>query len=378
MKEINEAQRSIDIARSRGVPLRELLHYDLITDSSLFDGDFTTKPAKHIFVTELEIRIKDDEFNFMQNSPSKTSLVIDFMSLIRKFPLKKLLTFEDLFELAWTTIIKTCKFDQVDIIYDSYIEKSVKECERQRRATNDPVEFVNLTRTSSIPVQLDKFWSCCQNKEKLQNLSRQFFVSKSRDGNMKLILSGCVTNNNDVISIVEILEQDKQLTIREDLTNQLEEADVRIIPHIEKAIKNESKRIVVLSNDTDVFALLLHYSHSFFALGMTELWVKYVMGESSRYIPIHIMANKIGPIECSVLFKAHILTGCDVTSKVGTKSAALKANPEMYLLQFGEGDRSRASYDNAEKYLIKVIQPNSKCSSFDELRYNLYLNKKSP
>ena len=193
---------------------------------------------------------------------------------------------------------------------------------------------------------------------------------------MKLILSRCVTNNNDVISTVEISEQDKQLTIREDLTNQLEEADVRIIPHIEKAIKNESKRIVVLSNDTDVFALLLHYSHSFFALGMTELWVKYGMGESSRYIPIHIMANKIGPIECSVLFKAHILTGCDVTSKVGTKSAALKANPEMYLLQFGEGDRSRASYNNAEKYLIKVIQPNSKCSSFDELRYNLYLNKK--
>ena len=43
------------------------------------------------------------------------------------------------------------------------------------------------------------------------------------------------------------------------------------------------------------------------------------MGESSRYIPIHIMANKIGPIECSVLSKAHILTSCDVNSKVGTK-----------------------------------------------------------
>ena len=62
MKELNEVKKNIDIARSRGVPLRELLHYDLITDSSLFDGDFTTKPANHIFVTELEIRIKDVEF----------------------------------------------------------------------------------------------------------------------------------------------------------------------------------------------------------------------------------------------------------------------------------------------------------------------------
>ena len=84
------------------------------------------------------------------------------------------------------------------------------------------------------------------------------------------------------------------------------------------------------------------------------------MGESSRYIPIHTRANKIGPIEYSVLFKAHILTSCDVNSKVGTKSAALKANPEMYLLQFGEGDRSRASYDNGEKNLVKLIQSNSK------------------
>ena len=83
---------------------------------------------------------------------------------------------------------------------------SVKECERQIKATNDTVEFVNLTRTSSIPVQLDKFWSSCQNKEKHQNLSREFFVCKSQDGNMKLILSGCVTNNDDVISTVEISE----------------------------------------------------------------------------------------------------------------------------------------------------------------------------
>ena len=77
MKELNEAQRNIGIVRSRGVPLPELLHYDLITDSSLFDGDFTTKPGKHIFVTELEIRIiKYVEFNFMQNCPSKTTLSI--------------------------------------------------------------------------------------------------------------------------------------------------------------------------------------------------------------------------------------------------------------------------------------------------------------
>ena len=39
---------------------------------------------------------------------------------------------------------------------------------------------------------------------------------------------------------------------------------------------------------------------------------------------------------CNVIMKAHILTGCDVTSKIGTKSAALSCEPERFLQQFGE------------------------------------------
>ena len=37
--------------------------------------------------------------------------------------------------------------------------------------------------------------------------------------------------------------------------------------------------------------------------------------------------------------KAQVLTWCDVTSKVGTKAAALKNHPETYLAQFGEQEQ---------------------------------------
>ena len=40
-------------------------------------------------------------------------------------------------------------------------------------------------------------------------------------------------NNNDVIMTVEISEQDKELIIREDLTNQLQEGDVHNSTHRE-------------------------------------------------------------------------------------------------------------------------------------------------
>ena len=73
--------------------------------------------------------------------------------------------------------------------------------------------------------------------------------------------------------------------------------------------------------------------------------------------------------------KVHILTGCDVTSKIGTNSAALKYDPHMYLKNFGENELLQSSFADAELYLIKVLQRNSTSTTFDELRYELYGKK---
>lgn len=49
----------------------------------------------------------------------------------------------------------------------------------------------------------------------------------------------------------------------------------------------------------------------------------------------------------------HALTRCDVTSKLGTKSAGIKADPSLYLKDFGnfEGYVPETLY-NAEKNLV--------------------------
>ena len=46
---------------------------------------------------------------------------------------------------------------------------------------------------------------------------------------------------------------------------------------------------------------------------------------------IHKFDQKLGAEKCSALLKAHILTGCDVTRKVGTKASAFASRPERYL-----------------------------------------------
>ena len=134
------------------------------------------------------------------------------------------------------------------------------------------------------------------------------------------------------------------------------------------------ENVVVVSNDTDVCVLLLHYTPQFIKSGLTELWLKYGVGPKVRFIPLHILIARLDQNLLDVLLKVHILTGCDVASKIGTKSAALKSDPHMYLKNFGENELLESYLVHAELYLIKVLQSNS--TTFDELRYELYRKKK--
>ena len=123
------------------------------------------------------------------------------------------------------------------------------------------------------------------------------------------------------------------------------------------------------SNDTDVVVYLLYYIHHFINRGIEELWIKYGTGDKTRHIPIHKLGSVLGHQHCKVILNAHILTGSDVTSKLGTKAAAFKSEPEKYLESFAEmNEPSLESLEAGEKYLVRVWQKNSKCANFNELR----------
>ena len=134
-------------------------------------------------------------------------------------------------------------------------------------------------------------------------------------------------------------------------------------------------RIVVLSNDTDVLVLLIYYYSMLKPHGLKELWMRGGVGDSTRYIPVHTLAIKLGTCLCRVLPAMHQLTGSDSTSKFGTKAGAMKAKPELYLDTFGT-DRDDMNLDKVEEYLVHVIKPGVPFKTMDELRYYLYLQSK--
>ena len=156
----------------------------------------------------------------------------------------------------------------------------------------------------------------------------------------------------------------------------LEEADARIIPHIYYNILNEYKQIVVISNDADVFALILHYMCLFFYKGLNELWLKFGTGSYTRILPMHIMHSSIGHEMCSVILRLHVLTGCNVTSKIGTKYGALNAKPIDYLKTFGQiKNLCHEKAEKAESYLVKFLRRSSACTTMNELCIESYLDK---
>ena len=58
-----------------------------------------------------------------------------------------------------------------------------------------------------------------------------------------------------------------------------EEADIRIIPHALHAIRSNCTRIVILSSDTDVFAVAMYFYHIFTTNGLCELWLRGGVGD---------------------------------------------------------------------------------------------------
>ena len=119
----------------------------------------------------------------------------------------------------------------------------------------------------------------------------------------------------------------------------------------------------------------LAYHQIFCELGIQELWGKFGIKYGRRNIPIHKLGQQLGGEKCSALLKAYILTGCDVTSKIGTKASAFASKPENYVDDFGIEPLQDSSFVCAEKYLVRVISPKSDCETFDDLRYEIYKTK---
>ena len=249
--------------------------------------------------------------------------------------LSELAVFEELFTVTWRKVKSTCQFQELHWNFNSYIENLIKEGERKRRLAGQPKELVVIQEDTRLPVQRDQFCSSSSNKEKVQDLCRSSFTRLVIEAGIQLVLSRYVSFEDKIIECTRI-SSDKKSTIVPELNSKIEEADQRLIPHIHYSISQGAKRSVVISNDTDVFALLIHYLPDLLGLGLQKLWLMFGIGDKTRILPLHLLLYKIRVPKCKVIYKAHVLTGAGSASKIGSKQSAINVNPELYLYGFGK------------------------------------------
>ena len=154
------------VAMEHGVELGRILEYDLLQITPLFDGDLPSQVNKSTLVVAIEPKV--DLEKQKEVSRLTTHIVVDFMSKARQIPLTRCYTFGDLIKSVINSVTSIC-YDScyVHLVLDSYIEFSLKECERMRRCDVTPVDLVGMNAETLIPQQLDKFWASDKNKQKL-------------------------------------------------------------------------------------------------------------------------------------------------------------------------------------------------------------------
>ena len=84
-KELAEAQKIMDIAKERGMDIKQILAHNVLSASTLFDGDIPAHANKSTLVREIGPKL--DLTQWHQKSTLATHVVVDFMSKMRQMPL---------------------------------------------------------------------------------------------------------------------------------------------------------------------------------------------------------------------------------------------------------------------------------------------------
>ena len=290
-----------------------ILKYDITPFNPLFERQHMVGvQRKSQLVTELEeAYLSAEHYQDINRVPVSTCVVVDFMSFQRSAVLKASIN-PDFGKLIVNSqlskMLSSYPNTLFHIVFDSYVSKSLKGSERERRA-GDTLELAKIDAKTKVPTQMEKFWGSSSNKVKLQSFFAETALKIARENNINIVLSGTVVDDNVQPCRAYIINHEEHVDI-ELLKSSIEEADNRIIPHVNWSVTTMGyKNFVILSNDTDVLVLLLHYFKRFKENGIKKVWIRIGSGATRRHIPIHHLYSRMPKPLINVLLAAHIGTG---------------------------------------------------------------------
>ena len=177
---------------------------------------------------------------------------------------------------------------RVDVAFDKYLPDSLKAATRKKRGKRIRRR---VEPSSSIPRNWQAFLRIDENKVELFSFLAVKIAAKEKDV--------FCTQPRDVAGLAPCTH---------------EEADNRMLLHVEDAVKQGYTKVSVRTVDTDVVLLAVMAAQR---LDIDDLWAAFATGRSFRFLAAHEIAKTLGPNKCQALPFVHAFTGCDTVSCFG-------------------------------------------------------------
>lgn len=191
--------------------------------------------------------------------------------------------------------------DRLDIVWDLYMADSLKADTRSKRGKG---ARRRVELSSAVPRNWQEFLRIDENKMELFSFLASNMANIDTNKHLIITLGPSVlcSNRQDVSAVAPCMH---------------EEADTRILLHLQDAIQQGYSKALICTVDTDVVVLAIA---SVNRLNISELWITFGAGKNFRFIAAHKIAKALGPDRCVALPMFHAFTGCDTVSCFGDRS----------------------------------------------------------
>ena len=188
--------------------------------------------------------------------------------------------------------------DRIDVVWDVYVENSLKQTTRCNRGAG---VRCRISANCPIPRNWSEFLRVDENKSQLFRF-----------------LAECLSTLNTGKQVITTCGDQVLCTVQRDVTDLApcshEEADTRIMLHVQDAVNHGYNKIAIRTVDTDVLVLAVATLVQLSSPTQPELWLAFGTGGSLWYIAAHTICINLGPRVSRALPVFHAFTGCDTVS----------------------------------------------------------------
>ncbi|KAL7292083.1 hypothetical protein TKK_0014358 [Trichogramma kaykai] len=374
IKEILDIQQTIMLLFQRGFTIESFASHELLDyPKSLADSEgLLKKSAKSDLMNEIENR---SNCNYSDNLKleCKKVHVFDGMAIVHLLKLDTCSNFGQFAEKFYnfiTSFFGDRNVKSIHVVFDRYDDLGLKYCESLLRSKDLETSEIKIQNADTkITFTGKNYFACVKNKLALvQFLCQTASNYVSLNNEQELFISGgfpqiekCykLTSN----SIFDVIQ----------LQNNHLEADTRIFTHAHYNFQRGSQ-IIIHSIDTDVFILGIYYWKYFESQGCDGLFIK-IHGPKSRTLACPVAAMYLPTHICTILPALHAFSGCDSTSKIGTKKKVLDivCKNQKYsdaLLTLGTNNYDIEKFKILEKLYLDILGKNGETA--DDARKRIF------